>query len=281
MKDDELLAHLSGWTKETLVARINVLQSRQYIELQKVGRDLVFRARTEEEIRKTASLSPTERIVYERIKEAGNRGIWLKDIRTRSNLHQQSVMKCIKALENARIIKSVKSVKQPTKKTYMLAELEPSVELTGGAWYTDQAMDMEFIEALTIQIYRFILHRSYPDAKRQDVFSADHTDYPTVREVHAHVMGSGISSIQLAVSDVQVLLDRLLYDGKLSRSIRPDDTTDMEADLWMYRAVAPQTDLRHPLTEVPCSRCPRFETCQDGFAVSPETCWYFESWFDF
>ncbi len=38
----------------------------------------------------------------------------------------------------------------------MLYELEPSVELTGGAWYTDQELDVEFIDTLANQLYKFI-----------------------------------------------------------------------------------------------------------------------------
>lgn len=47
----------------------------------------------------------------------------------------------------------------PTRKVYMLYELEPSVELTGGAWYTDQELDVEFIDQLSNQLYRFIVSK--------------------------------------------------------------------------------------------------------------------------
>ena len=41
----------------------------------------------------------------------------------------------------------------------MLYELEPSVELTGGAWYTDQELDVEFIDQLSNQLYRYIVSK--------------------------------------------------------------------------------------------------------------------------
>ena len=41
----------------------------------------------------------------------------------------------------------------------MLYELQPSVELTGGAWYTDQELDVEFIDTLSNQLYRFIVSK--------------------------------------------------------------------------------------------------------------------------
>lgn len=52
----------------------------------------------------------------------------------KTNLGQPQVNKIIKTLEGRGAIKSVKNVNNPSKKLYMLAELEPSTEITGGAW---------------------------------------------------------------------------------------------------------------------------------------------------
>jgi DNA-directed RNA polymerase III subunit RPC6 len=43
-----------------------------------------------------------------------------------------------------------------TRKMYMLSELEPSVELTGGPWYTDNELDTEFIKNLSAAILHYI-----------------------------------------------------------------------------------------------------------------------------
>jgi hypothetical protein len=40
----------------------------------------------------------------------------------------------VQALEGRSLIKAVKNVNNPAKKLYMLADLEPSIEITGGAW---------------------------------------------------------------------------------------------------------------------------------------------------
>ena len=41
----------------------------------------------------------------------------------------------------------------------MMAHLEPSVELTGGPWYTDNELDTEFIKLLCTAFLRFIQDR--------------------------------------------------------------------------------------------------------------------------
>jgi len=41
----------------------------------------------------------------------------------------------------------------------MLSGLEPSVELTGGPWYTDNELDTEFIKNLSAAILHYIKDR--------------------------------------------------------------------------------------------------------------------------
>lgn len=57
------------------------------------------------------------------------------------------------------MIKSVKSVKFPTRKIYMLSELQPSIELSGGPWYTDNELDTEFIGVLLRSIHKCLQDR--------------------------------------------------------------------------------------------------------------------------
>lgn len=51
-----------------------------------------------------------EKVVYDIIKEAKNMGIWIRDIRVRSNLMMPQLNKIVKSLENKKLIKAVKSV---------------------------------------------------------------------------------------------------------------------------------------------------------------------------
>lgn len=51
-----------------------------------------------------------ERLVYQVIESAGNKGIWTRDIRHKCNLMLTEVNKILKNLEGKKLIKSVKSV---------------------------------------------------------------------------------------------------------------------------------------------------------------------------
>ena len=44
------------------------------------------------------------------------------------------VTRILKTLEGRGLVKNVKSVQHANRKVYMLSELEPASEITGGAW---------------------------------------------------------------------------------------------------------------------------------------------------
>lgn len=84
---------------------------------------------------RTSELSTEDQLVYQIIKTASNKGIWIKDIRFQSNLTVPRLQKALKNLEGRRLVKTVKCSTSATKKIYMLFDLQPSEELTGGTWY--------------------------------------------------------------------------------------------------------------------------------------------------
>ncbi len=61
-------------------------------------------------------------------------GVWTRDMKMRTNLAQPQITKILKTLEGRGLIKAVKNVNNPSRKHYMISELTPSREITGGAW---------------------------------------------------------------------------------------------------------------------------------------------------
>ena len=51
-----------------------------------------------------------EKVIFQIIEEAKNKGIWTRDIKNKSNLNQTTLNKVIKALEGKKLIKAVTSV---------------------------------------------------------------------------------------------------------------------------------------------------------------------------
>ena len=61
-------------------------------------------------------------------------GLWTKDMKFKTNLQQPQITKILKVLEGRSLVKAIKPVNQPSKKFYMLFDLDPAREITGGAW---------------------------------------------------------------------------------------------------------------------------------------------------
>jgi len=137
--------------------------------------------------------------VFQLIRQTGNKGIWTKDLKTQSNLQQPQINKCLKALEGRKLVKAVKSVANGNRKVFMLFELEPSREITGGAWYTGHEYDSEFIDVLRQQCRRYI----------------EHEGRATVDMMYDFVRSTKLSRVELSVADVLQIVNTLVYDGRV------------------------------------------------------------------
>lgn len=199
------------------------------IKVSKEGNTLLFSAVSLDEANKIKSMSGDEAMIYSHIEEAGRDGIWTKTITARTNLHANVIARCIKSLESQRHIKQVKSVKHPTRKIYILASLEPSVEMSGGPWFTDAEIDTEFIDSLLHIVWRYVAALSYPQAfsgndedkdkleNSQRSYPASYRGHPPVAKIHEFIANSGITNVELSLVDVRTLCEVLVYDGKFER----------------------------------------------------------------
>lgn len=64
-----------------------------------------------------------EKVVFNLIEEAGNKGIWMRDIRLRSNLAITQVTKVLKNLEGKKAIKAVKCVNVSDQQNIILVSM--------------------------------------------------------------------------------------------------------------------------------------------------------------
>lgn len=73
---------------------------------------------TLEEAQKLKGLTPDDILVHQLIAEAGNLGIWSRDIKLRSNLPQGTIGRIIKNLESKHLIKAVRCSLPPVSPCY-------------------------------------------------------------------------------------------------------------------------------------------------------------------
>jgi len=191
----------------------------------------------------------------------------------------------------------------------MLYNTEPSADLTGGPWYTDdKELDVAFVSDLLEVAYRFVDKKSFPPPAKvpsgdsirrvQTFYQPSYRGYATADDVYDYIIQSKViqdDSIKdtFGVSHVYKLLEVLCYNNQIQK--RTDGT---------YRSILSEEDILRPeeldeyydnelfekdqaesmfghkgYTEAPCGRCPVFNICGNlGEDVSAATCTYWDTW---
>lgn len=194
-----------GLSLQTIVAELNALSRSQAVDIFRTNTDILYRRAREGH----QSMSSEEKIVYMLIQESKNEGLWVKDIKTQSGLHQNLVTKILKGLEQRLLVKSVKSVKQ-NRKVYMLYDVVPSEHLGDGPWFTqDAVLDIGFVDAIKTVIYEWLC--SLTVENRLLPFDA----LPECADIHRFITTSGVSSVALAKEDILRIVSVLVSEQKL------------------------------------------------------------------
>ncbi|KAJ7409744.1 hypothetical protein WISP_112509 [Willisornis vidua] len=238
---------------------INRLLSMGQLDLLRSNAGLLYRIKDSQNASKMKGSDNQEKLVYQIIEDAGNKGIWSRDIRYKSNLPLTEINKILKNLESKKLIKAVKSVAASKKKVYMLYNLQPDRSVTGGAWYSDQDFESEFVEVLNQQCFKFLQSKAEaareskqnPRIQRNSSFASSH-------EVWKYICELGISKVELSMEDIETILNTLIYDGKVEMTIiaaKEGTVGSVDGQMKLYRAICP---LIQPtgLVRTPCGLCP-------------------------
>jgi DNA-directed RNA polymerase III subunit RPC6 len=125
-----------GWDKDRLRNAAGALkQSRRMEIVQHAVKGLVFVDVPEDFAQRFADLTEEHRTVYKLISDASTQGIWAKDLATRSKIPAGSLARVTRMLEHRKLIKQITPAQFKSRKVWMLYELEPATELSGGSWY--------------------------------------------------------------------------------------------------------------------------------------------------
>ncbi|XP_072025702.1 DNA-directed RNA polymerase III subunit RPC6-like [Amphiura filiformis] len=267
------------------VTAINRLLSTGKIDLVKTSTELLYRLKDPGSASKIKGGDAQERLIYQIIEESNNKGIWTRDIRIRSNMPLNQLNKILKNLESRKLIKAVKSVGASKRKVYMLFNLQPDRSVTGGAWYSDQDFESEFVEVLNQQCYKFLQDKVDAGAELQiDPMLKRTRSYASSQDVWKFIKELGISKVELSVEDIETILHTLIYDGKVEMTVSAThniaSNSNSSGQMKLFRALQPLTETAG-IMRMPCGVCPVFDQCYEGGVVSPATCIYMKDWMDY
>ncbi len=156
---------LNSLPKDLLVQAVNsLLQSSRLklVEHPRGGQCLQYVSEelAKQEIEKFGGLSPNEMLVYQKIEESGVKGLFQRDLKSRTGItNPNTIRTIIEKLMKRKLIKDFTSVHTGKKKMYILAGLEPSKELTGGNWYTNGELDSDLVTIITEVTLKFFMDR--------------------------------------------------------------------------------------------------------------------------
>jgi DNA-directed RNA polymerase III subunit RPC6 len=274
ISNDDIKTQLSEIPPEIRVLAINKLIQQEMLDILKKGDALIYRLKDPTKKSSAPSdMDNEERVIYNIVEEGANTGIWIRDIRVKSNLIMTQLNKILKNLETRKLIKAVKSVNASKKKVYMLYNLEPDRSVTGGAWYQDSDFEAEFVDVLNQQCFRFLQMRKEAAKKLKEGPTAVHMkSLCTVTDVHKFIFELGISKIKLDEEDLETILRTVVFDGKAQRVLQIDGS-------YLYKAV---DSLLPPegLAQTPCGICPVISNCSDVGSITPKTCAYMSEWLE-
>lgn len=188
--------------------------------LQESDGRLFYQVVTEQVAKQVRDMSPDEAMVYSYVEASGREGIWTKTIRMRSGLHQHVVNRCLKSLETKRITKSIKSVKFPTRKIVMLYHLQPSIEVTGGPWFTDTELDTEFVNLMLSVVWKFVARETFGRIEGPVLQVSPlpgSSNLPSLEAIHTFVEQAQLSTVELTEFDIASLCEVLVYDRKIEK----------------------------------------------------------------
>ncbi|KAI4290878.1 DNA-directed RNA polymerase III subunit RPC6 [Pancytospora philotis] len=206
--EEELCGAFAKLTKLELATVLNGLLKSNQIEIVKTSEKIYYKA-----VR--SRTTDYEGMIIALLGQIGSNGMWLRDIKLKTNIPHNLILKILRNLETARKIKSVKSVKN-NRKMYLLYDLKPDEEVTGGVWFNNNDVDLVFVNKLMDIMYQYC-------AKPEDEYALPKMD-SLVRlvDLKTFIDSSGISEVELSMGDLNTLVDCLVYDGRMERHTLED-----------------------------------------------------------
>jgi DNA-directed RNA polymerase III subunit RPC6 len=273
ISNDDIKTKLGDVSPAIRLQAINKLIQMESLEVLQKGETLIYRLKDPSKSAASMNMDNDEKIIYDVIAAGENTGVWVKDIRTKSNLIMTHLTKILRTLENKKLIKAVKSVNASKKKVYMLFNLDPARSVTGGAWYQDSDFEAEFVDVLNQQCLRFLQTKKTEAKKLKDgPYNVQLKSLCTVQEVHEFITRLGISKIKLEEDDLDTILKTIVYDGKAQRVLQTDGK-------YLYKAVDSLLPAEG-LVQTPCGICPVIQNCSDVGNITPKSCVYMTEWLE-
>ncbi|CZT22080.1 uncharacterized protein RCC_07949 [Ramularia collo-cygni] len=167
---DELLKIGEIESTRDLIPLIQYLTNNGLFRTVRWQGKLGWTARPREAAKQIIALDRDEKTIYEIVEESHTAGIWTRDIKKKTNVAPNVVGRALTKMEKGNLIKSIKSIKAPAQRTYMLAHLIPNEDVTGNSFFDGGDLDESFRDELMNLIVFWVRMQSWVEnAKKKKV----------------------------------------------------------------------------------------------------------------
>ncbi|KAI0491853.1 hypothetical protein KFK09_026114 [Dendrobium nobile] len=215
--------------------------------------------------RKVPALPENEKKLYDLIWSKETLGIWTADMKKETGLSNNAVTKALKSLQSKGFIKDVVNIHNKAKKIYMAVEFEPSKEISGGTWYSEGSLDLEFITIL----------------REQCRLHVERLKVATLENVWQFIRDSKVFYIDFSLQQIKEIMSAMVLDKELEELISSGvgDFFHIRAGRECYRSLKGRDGPKEGFfSAVPCGVCPRINECSPDGIISPNTCVYYQKW---
>ena len=267
--------------KEDLIAdSLNRLNSSNRLSIIESSEGITFKYRSEKEALKFKDLNKEEIAVYELIMQSGNDGISTIDIKNKLKIDITAhVNKILTTLSKKFLIKSFKVLNTKNKKVWLGIDVEPSQEITGGVWCTEQEYDNDLVKVFCEKCVQYI--EKQKNVSRREIL------------LFAKSTKLGEKTTDIKEDDIQKILNILVFDGKIEPIFPVNidskflgnkyslllDKGHPQLDSVKYKRIK-EYDNNNIYQYLPCFVCPSFNECKVTNVVNPLDCVYNKALFN-
>lgn len=230
--------------------------------------EFMYKYQSKEKAEKYKELTSSEVPIYQLLEEATDRGLTTKEIKDKTGITTAKINKILGSMENKGLIKAFKSIQGKKRKVFMLSEIEPSTEITGGIWYSELEFNKQLIDTLCEKCIEFIRKKNTA----------------TRKEITLHIRSLGMLQGAIKEEEVQSILNILQFDDKIEvvknriEIIESALSAGNKAIFNKTYKVKKRYEPEVVLLSVPCTYCPLIKECYPDGVISPNTCLYFKEW---
>ncbi|PRD33839.1 UNVERIFIED_CONTAM: DNA-directed RNA polymerase III subunit RPC6 [Trichonephila clavipes] len=116
--------------------------------------------------------------------------------------------------------------------------------------------------------------------KLSDPISQRRASFKSSRDICDYINSLKISKVELKLSDIEKILEALIYDNKIEKSVSLTNSSTGESGSGNFYKISKSLISSAGLMRMPCGVCPVYYDCGKNKRISPSTCVYMKEWLD-